>query len=279
MRTEVVITGSGTPWVMPNRAGPGVLVRRGNVTLQFDAGRATTMRLRAAGAALEDLTSVFLTHHHSDHVVGLTDLAQSRWIHCEQADNPLPVVFPSGPLDSMLGGLLGPWGPDVEVRIAHRGGYPPAFDCTSFEAETVPSQVRSLGEVSVTAVLVDHDPVLPAVGYRVDTPEGSVVISGDTRVCDGIETLAAGADLLVHEVYLDEAFAADRQNPIADYHANAIELGRQAARLDLPALMLTHLIPSPDGEELRAKFRAEVESGGYRGEIYVGEDLMSVTLG
>jgi len=237
------------------------------------------MRLIAAGAALEDLTSVFLTHHHSDHVVGLTDLAQSRWIHCEQADNPLPVVFPTGPLDSMLGGLLGPWDPDVEVRIAHRGGHPPAFDCTPFEARNVPSQVWSLGEVVVTAVLVDHHPVSPAVAYRVDTPEGSVVISGDTRVCDGIETLAAGADLLVHEVYLDEVFAADRQNPIADYHANAIELGRQAARLDLPALLLTHLIPSPDGEELRAKYRAEVGSGGYRGQLYVGEDLMSVTLG
>ena len=105
------------------------------------------------------------------------------------------------------------------------------------------------------------------------------MVSGDTRVCAGIEALAAGVDLLAHEAYLDEAFAGDRQNPIADYHANAIELGRQAARLELPALLLTHLIPSPDGDELRAKFRAEVESRGYRGELFVGEDLMSVTLG
>ena len=78
MATEVMLTGTGVPHPRPGRAGAGVLVRHDDVALQFDAGRATVMRLMEAGTPPHALTAVFLTHVHSDHLVGLPDLAMTR---------------------------------------------------------------------------------------------------------------------------------------------------------------------------------------------------------
>ena len=79
MTTEVVLTGTGYPRPHPERAGPGVLVRAGGIALQFDAGRGTAMRLSAQQVSCRDLSAVFVTHHHSDHLVDLVDLALTRW--------------------------------------------------------------------------------------------------------------------------------------------------------------------------------------------------------
>ncbi len=80
MATSVTITGSGNPGPSPDRAGPGVLVRHDGLNLQFDAGRATVMRLTALGVRPPELDALFVTHHHSDHLTGLADLVLTRWI-------------------------------------------------------------------------------------------------------------------------------------------------------------------------------------------------------
>ena len=80
MTTTVTLTGTGVPHPSPGRAGAGVLVRSGDVALQFDAGRGTVIRLAEAGIAPHQLSAVFLTHVHSDHVVDLADVAMTRWI-------------------------------------------------------------------------------------------------------------------------------------------------------------------------------------------------------
>ena len=77
--TEVIITGTGTPAPDPDRAGAGVLVRYGDIALQFDAGRATVMRLSSAGTTCEQLSALFVTHHHSDHILDVDDVAMTRW--------------------------------------------------------------------------------------------------------------------------------------------------------------------------------------------------------
>ena len=98
MTTELVVTGTGFPAPDANRAGPGALVRRGDVTLQFDAGRSTVQRLTAAGVSMPALTAFFATHHHSDHLTGLQDLLLTRW-NLDRRDQspPLPIVVPDGP--------------------------------------------------------------------------------------------------------------------------------------------------------------------------------------
>lgn len=81
MTTEVIITGTPMPLVQADIAGPGVQIRNGDLALQFDAGRNTLARITASDTHVKDLTAVFLTHYHSDHVVGLQDIVLTHWVH------------------------------------------------------------------------------------------------------------------------------------------------------------------------------------------------------
>ena len=119
--TELVITGTGVPHLAPGRAGPGVFVRHGDVRLQFDAGRATALRLCEAGVGVHDLTALFVTHHHSDHLTGLTDLLFARWLVGHGRFVPLPVVAPNGPSTRFLERMMDPWVDDLQVRAEHVG--------------------------------------------------------------------------------------------------------------------------------------------------------------
>ena len=135
------------------------------------------------------------------------------------------------------------------------------------------------GEVIVRAVAVHHEPVEDAVGYRVDTPDGAVVISGDTRVCDEIEALCAGAAVLVHEACrttrLHDVVAGTVFERIFSYHADTVALGAMAQRAGVPHVVLTHLIPPPATPEDEAAFADDLRAGGYTGRVTVGADLCS----
>src|SRR4029077_16196831 len=97
MTTEVILTGTGVPHPRPGRAGPGALVRCGEIALQFDAGRATVLRLMEAGVLPHDLTALVLTHVHSDHVVDLPYRVMCGWLHQQMGPTPpLPIVAPEG---------------------------------------------------------------------------------------------------------------------------------------------------------------------------------------
>ena len=278
MATEVFLTGTGYPKPHPDRAGPGVLVRRGDCVLQFDAGRATAMRLAALGVSCRELSAVFLTHHHSDHLMDLADLAISRWAVRDSRVpyTPLAVVAPAGPAARFAEQMLELWRDDIEVRVAQSGrGYPPRVNCTAFDPPAGPTAIWSHGETSVSAVSVHHEPVEPAVAYRVDTPDGAVVISGDTSACAEVAELAAGADVVVHEVIRGDVL---RGWGIVGYHADSRELGRALAGSGVPLLVLTHLIPAPDSAEEERALVEEVARGGYPGQVLVGRDLLRIEL-
>jgi ribonuclease Z len=272
---RVVLTGTGVPVPDPQRAGAGTLVELDGVCLQVDAGRGTVLRLAGSMTPLERIDAVLLTHHHSDHLVGLADLVLSRWL----ADAPhTTIVAPDGPTARFAGRLLDQWEDDIAVRIEHVGhGGPPSVEVLAFEATASPQTVWAHGEVTVTAVAVHHEPVLPAVAYRIEGPSGSVVVSGDTIVCPEVEALAAGADVLVHEVRLRsfaEAVVGTHYEAIAAYHADAVDLGAAAERAGVGRLVLTHFIPLPlDGYE---PFVEEVRRGGFTGELVAGDDLTTV---
>ena len=283
MTTDVIITGTGNPAPAPDRAGPGVLVRCGETSLQFDAGRSTVQRLAGAGVGPVGLTAFFATHHHSDHLTGLQDLLLTRWVkdRTDQAP-PLPIVVPAGPCESFVTTMLDPWAHDLEVRRAHTGrSTEPTFDLIAFPYPDRPSEVWSDGGVRVSAGQVRHEPVHPAVGYRIETPDGVVAITGDTLVCDEVATLADGADVLVYEAMrfaIIEAAPAERHF-ILDYHADTRLIGRQAAEIGVSTLMLTHLIPPPSSEEDRQGFVDDIRAGGFDGELVVCDDLDTVVLG
>ena len=286
MSSLVTLTGTGTPTPTPARAGGGVLVQTGGLNLQFDAGRATAMRLAAVDVRAIALDAVFLTHHHSDHLQGLDDLVFSSWIAGTQLSGPemdkrLSVIGPDGPLADFLEHLLDPWRVDFDVRKGHLNrDTEPGMHVTLFEAPTKLEVIWEKGDVRVSAMKVQHDPVRPAVGYRVESPDGVVAITGDTRVCDEVGILAEGADVLVHEALLREVVIGTPREPIMDYHSDSVGIGSLAKKLGVKSLMLTHLIPPPENVENGvARYEAAVRSGGYDGPLVVGEDLATVIYG
>jgi len=287
MATTVTLTGTGGPPVAPGRAGAGAFVKYQDVVVQFDAGRATCNRLIEAGIRLADLDAVFITHIHSDHVFGLAELVLSRWLETQfdEAATPLPVVAPSGGAARFVKRMLEPYDEDIHIRREHTGSREVVLDAREFPASFTPAEVWASADraVVVESVAVHHEPVPDAVAYRVTTPDGSVVISGDTRVCQEVEDFSRHANVLVHEAFRRAPLARliehfPRISSILDYHADPISLGAMAQRAQVNTVMLTHLGPPPRNEADEQGFSDDVRAGGYTGHVLVGRDLMSVTF-
>lgn len=289
MTTSVTITGTGSPIPDAHRAGPGLVVRYSHadkpdeLALQFDVGRSTVQRLTGADVWIPDLSGVFLTHYHSDHVSGLHDLVLTYWT-MDRTDRgiPLPVVAPAGSTADFVSTMLDGWSDDIEVRAAHANRTSrPTIDLKAFKVPAEPTEVWSSGDVRVIAGPVRHEPVEGAVGYRVETPDGAIAISGDTRVCDEVAALAEGVEVLVYEAMRFSFFddLPEHRHYVRDYHADTRLIGEQAAALGVPKLILTHLIPAPTTDADHQLYIDEVRSGGYDGEIIVADDLYTCTLG
>lgn len=282
MATTVTITGTGTPQLTPDRAGPGALVECGDVRLQFDVGRGTVMRLAAAGVEPAHLSAVFLTHYHSDHVLGLEELILTRWVlDSEDSAKQLPVIAPNGPTVRFCEHMLDHWQDDLAVRSAHNQRAPePRLEIIGFDTPPEPIEVWRSGDVRVIAGQVRHEPVEGAVGFRIETPDGIVAISGDTLVCDELRPLYEGADVIVQEAMRMDVI--NERPPhlrfIADYHSDTRLIGALAQELAIPTVMLTHLIPIPVTQQDEQAFIDEVREGGYRGNVLVCKDLDSVDL-
>lgn len=282
MTTTVTVTGTGTPLATADRAGAGVLVRYGDVHLQFDAGRATTPRLLAAGSSPASLSALFLTHYHSDHLVGLQDVVLSHWtMDVYDEAEVLPIVAPNGPTTRFCHRMLDLWDDDLAVRALHNKRAPqPKIEIIGFDTPPEPTEVWAADGVRVLAGPVRHEPIEGAVGYRVETPDGVIAISGDTLVCDEVAALSTGADVVVYEAMRMDVIAARPPDKryIMHYHADTRLIGRQMADLDIPVVMLTHLIPAPADDEGRHDFVTEVREGGFTGELLVCDDLDSVEV-
>jgi len=283
--TTVILTGTGIPVPSPGRAGAGTLVRHGDIALQFDAGRGTGIRLAEAGTLPSALTAQFVTHGHSDHVVDLADVAMTRWIQqMMRRTGPLTIVAAEGAAARFARRMFESFDDDIAVRMGHVQPEGPAIDLRVFEAKSTPAVVwrSDNGAVVVEAVAVHHEPVMGAVAYRVTTPAATVVISGDTRVCDEVERLSAGADVLVHEACrataLRDLVKGTVLETIFSYHADTVPLGAMAQRAGVRHLVLTHLIPQPIDEANEEAFVRDVRSGGYTGRVTVGRDLTTIDV-
>jgi len=278
--TEVILTGTGIPLPTPGRAGPGALVRHESVALQFDAGRGTVLRLADAGTTPAELTALFLTHIHSDHLIDLADVTMTRWLQQRrQPTGPLHIVATEGDAAHFVRHMFDVWENDIRVRVEHVNADPPEFVLHTFDAPKLPTEIWQSddGSICVDAVAVHHEPVEGAVAYRVRTPDGVVVISGDTRVCAEVESFAEGAQVLVHEVCrrtaMKDSIAGTAFEKIFSYHADSVELAGLAERAGVKHLVLTHLIPSPRNADEESAFIGDLRHGGFTGVVTVGRDL------
>jgi ribonuclease Z len=273
---QVIILGSGSPLPDPLRAGPSTLVRTSAGDLLFDCGRGVLMRAAGAGSAAGAFKAVFVTHLHSDHITDLNDIFSSRWI-TSFAPSPLPVFGPVG-LGAVVEGIEAMLEPDIGYRLAHHDDltWRPAAGVTEVSSGVVFEE----GAVRVTAAPTDHAPVRPTIGYRVDDGPASVVLSGDTVPCAGLDALCEGADMLVQTVVrrdLIEAFGLPRMLDVLDYHSSVPHAAQTAARNGVGCLVLTHLVPAPaPGSEAEWLAQAAEHFGG---EVVLATDLLTLEVG
>jgi ribonuclease Z len=187
----------------------------------------------------------------------------------------LRVVAPHGPSTSFASRCLGVFDDASFHSQAPRGaGDRPRIDVQPFEAAQHAQLVASFGAWSLSAVLVDHHPVAPAVGYVVEHERARVAVSGDTAVCDGVRELAEGVDVLVHETLRSDQVPPE----LLDWNAGARSVGELAATTKPRTLVLTHLIPSPDGEDDERAYIDEVRTGGYDGPTLVAYDGLRIPI-
>jgi ribonuclease BN (tRNA processing enzyme) len=272
--TRVVILGTGTPNPDPERSGPAVAVVVKGTAYLVDAGAGVMRRAAQATAngipALDSpkLGIVFLTHLHSDHTIGLPDVIHTGWILGRE--RPLRLFGPPGTMD-MARHLTEAYSADIANRTG--GLQPHTAEGWRVEASDIDSGVvYQDSNVTVTAFRVPHDGWAVALGYRFQTADKSVVISGDTRPSDTVVDACSGCDILVHEVYSAEKFPARTpawQRYHADAHTSTVELAALAARAHPRLLVLYHqLYWGASDDDLLREIRR-----GYSGEVVSAHDL------
>jgi ribonuclease Z len=271
---RVTLLGTGSPVLSLTRFGPSVLVEAGDQTLVFDAGRGAAQRLDQLGISFGRIDAVFLTHLHSDHVVGLPDLWLSGWI-LDRRTVPWELVGPAGTA-ALAAHLAQAFAFDVGIRIKEGGQNAEGGRLAA--RDVGPGVVYERGGVKVTAFLVDHGVVAPAFGYRVEYGGRTVVLSGDTRFSPALIDMAKGADLLVHEVVL----APPDVGPSAPYyrafaHHTTPEQAAEVFTRSRPTLAVySHIVVFGGSDEADIMTRTR---RGYAGPVLLGQDLMSVAVG
>src|SRR6266851_3174675 len=195
--TQVILLGTGTPYPDPAASGPATAVVVNGRVFLFDVGAGVMRRLRAANLPINGPEGLFITHLHSDHTLGYADLILTSWVMRRRA--PFRVFGPPG-LQRMTNHLLAAYSEDIRVRTNGlerevAGGY----RVSVHEIRT--DVVYEKDGVRVTAIAVQHGAWRNAFGYRIDTADRSIVISGDTRPSEALVKAARGVDILIHEVY------------------------------------------------------------------------------
>lgn len=277
-RTTVVMLGTGSPIPDPDRAGPSVAIVVDSIAYLFDAGVGVVRRASAAGKAgisafnapnpraqpNPRFEAIFITHLHSDHTMGLADAIFTPWIQGKR--EPVNIYGPFG-LHYLVQTVLDGNAEDIAERVASPGG--PSRDGWKAQVhEVAAGEVFRDSRIRVRAFQVPHSEWPNAYGYRIDTPDRSIVISGDTRESDAVAQACDGCDLLIHEVFSDSGFTtvpAARQPYHAAAHTGGTAVGRVATKARAKMLVLTHQLffGASDAQllrEVRATFAGLVVS-------------------
>jgi ribonuclease Z len=280
----ITLLGTASPRPQPDRFGPSTLVRVGDQTLLFDAGRGVPIRMVQLKIPLGKIDALFLTHYHSDHTLGLPDIWLSGWLPPAfgQRKGPLNIIGPTG-AKALVSGLQQAYADDIKIREADEKLSPEAIalNVEEFDRDGV---VYEKDGVRVTAFEVNHGEFIkPAYGYRIDYRNHSVVISGDTQLNENVIKYGTGADVLIHEVCASDPklLEVPAFKRIAAHHTSPHDAGTVFARAHPKMAVYTHIvrlssptIPQPSLADIVAETRET-----YQGPLVVGEDLLTFGIG
>jgi ribonuclease Z len=228
------------------------------------------------------VSTILITHLHSDHITDLNDLVTTRWIMMP-VNVPLKVVGPVGTrqvVDAMLHMLT----LDQGYRHAHHEDLRANGPLTVDVVEVGPGETFSIGEVTVSTHATDHRPVDPSIGFRIEHDGKVAALAGDTIPCPGLDDLCRDADVYVQTVIRDDQVKqlasllpnSQRFLDILDYHSTVAQAGQTAARNNVKTLMLTHCVPAVQPGQEDEWIGAAREH--FAGNIILGPDLTSTEV-
>ncbi len=273
-KTQIVLLGTGTPNADPDRSGPSVAIVVNDTPYIINFGPGVVRRAAAAhrkgvkGLEVKNLRRAFVTHLHSDHTLGLPDLIFSPWTL--ERKEPLEVYGPSG-IRAMAQNIMKAYEQDINIRL---NGLEPA-NKTGYKVnahEIKPGVVYRDQNVTVKAFPVGHGSWKQAFGYRFETPDRVIVISGDCTPSASVVENCNGCDVLIHEVYSQAGFATrppEWQKYHSNFHTSTRELAEIARKAKPRLLILYHqLFWGVSEEDLLKEMRES-----YSGNVVSGRDL------
>jgi ribonuclease BN (tRNA processing enzyme) len=291
-KTQIVLLGTGTPAPDPERSGPSTAIVVNGTPYLVDFGTGVVRQAAAAskrgvrGLEAVNLRIGFLTHLHSDHTLGFPDLILTPWVVGRK--EPLEVYGPPGTRD-MAEHILKAYAADIDIRtgVKARTGDTEHARISGYKVnvhEIQPGVVYKDQNVTVTAFAVHHGNWAHAYGYRFETADRTVVISGDTSPDAAIVDNCHGCDVLIHEVYTQASF--DKLSPEwkqyrMAYHTSSKELADIATRAK-PGLLILYHRANPGCDQARTEECREAGSEEqllkeirqfYKGKVVAGHDL------
>jgi ribonuclease BN (tRNA processing enzyme) len=259
-------------------------VEVGDEQLMVDCGPAATHKLVQAGLWPTDIDYLFFTHHHFDHDIDYPCFLLCRWDQSIGKENRLQVYGPNL-TEKITEGIIGEDGlfaHDWKARVGHplsqrifvnRGGTLPRPVPDIFAKDIGLGKVYSGKDWEVTAANGEHvQPYLDSLAYRLETPDGSVVFTGDTQPCESVTTLAKDADVML-------CMCWDDQDTMDDDGEGSGQCGttgaaRMAQAAGVKKLVLVHIGPNLSRHGVMEKGIGDVKKL-YDGELLFSEELMS----
>jgi ribonuclease BN (tRNA processing enzyme) len=272
--TQIVLLGTGTPNADPERSGPALAIVVGDTPYIIDCGPGVVRRAAAAhksgidGLKVRNIKKLFVTHLHSDHTAGYSDLILTPWVLGR--DEPLEVYGPDG-IEHMTEHILAAYEQDIRVRL---DGLEPANDqghrVNTHNIE--PGIIYKDSNVTVEAFAVTHGSWPEAYGFVFTTPDRRIVISGDAVPSDTLVAKAIDCDVLIHEVY--SATMLEKRSDVwkkyhSSSHTSTYELGDLASRAKPGLVILYHQLRwGATDEDLLSEIKER-----YDGSVVSGRDL------
>jgi ribonuclease Z len=294
-RLHIFILGSGGPINDNLRASPSIAVIANEEFILFDVGSGSYRNLDILRLPAAHLSAIFLTHFHSDHIGDLGEANVMSWANGRE--KALEIYGPEG-VEKVVNGFMMAYELDKKYRFDHHGEEVVPLDAATPITKTIllsdPNErqlVFNRNELKVYAFEVDHSPVEPALGYRVEFKGNIVAITGDTIKTENLVTHCKNADIL-----FSEAISYDMLKPviagakarnltrfvkiltdIQEYHMEPVVAAQLAKEAAVKKIVYVHIVP-PLSNKLAEKTYLKGVSDIFDGEIILGEDNMKFRL-
>ncbi len=254
---KVTVLGTGSFVSDLDHLGPGYLLEINDKKILIDAGSGVQIQLIKLDIGIADLDYIFITHFHPDHTAELYSILVRRFLLGR---------FYDGQLKDLV--VYGPKGVENFVReIAriHQLEIVDKFLKIRFKEITE----EALETFSVKAFEVKHQVLhknVDALALRFESDNKSVVFSGDTMKCEGIERAILNADIFIADCSISK-------DAPSGPHLRTNEIGEISSKQGIKKVILSHLLPRNYNKNLVGEVKEE-----FNGEVVLGKDLMEIEV-